>query len=126
MKKFLNDFKSFAMRGNVVDMAVGVMVGGAFSKIVTSLVNDILTPLLSIFMSKESFTELVWNVNGTIIPYGNFIQNIFDFLIISLCIFMMVKLIERFKKPKAVVKEAKVSSTDALLMEILEELKKNK
>lgn len=126
MKKFLNDFKSFAMRGNVVDMAVGVMVGGAFSKIVTSLVNDILTPLLSIFMSKESFTELVWNVNGTIIPYGNFIQNIFDFLIISLCIFMMVKLIERFKKPKEVVKEAKVSSTDALLMEILEELKKNK
>ena len=126
MKKFLNDFKSFAMRGNVVDMAVGVMVGGAFSKIVTSLVNDILTPLLSIFMSKESFTELVWNVNGTIIPYGNFIQNIFDFLIISLCIFMMVKLIERFKKPKAVVKEAKVSSTNALLMEILEELKKNK
>lgn len=126
MKKFLNDFKSFAMRGNVVDMAVGVMVGGAFSKIVTSLVNDILTPLLSIFMSKESFTELVWNVNGTIVPYGNFIQNIFDFLIISLCIFMMVKLIERFKKPKEVVKEAKVSSTDALLMEILEELKKNK
>ena len=108
MKKFFADFKAFAMKGNVVDMAVGVVVGGAFGKIVTSFVNDIITPLLGILLGKMSFTDLKWvikpeiteEVDGVItviekelsLTYGNFIQQVIDFLIISLSIFLVLRL----------------------------------
>ena len=79
MKKFLGEFKEFAAKGNVVDLAVGVIIGGAFGKIVTSLVNDIIMPLVAIPTGKVNFTELKYTVGETVIAYGAFIQTIVDF-----------------------------------------------
>ena len=110
MKKFFEDFKAFAMKGNVVDMAVGVVVGGAFGKIVTSFVNDIITPLLGILLGKMSFTDLKWVITPAVLDetgnvvtaelaltYGNFIQQVIDFLIISLSIFVVLRLMMTLK-----------------------------
>ena len=111
MKKFFSDFKAFAMKGNVVDMAVGVIIGSAFGKIVTSLVNDIITPLISLAIGKMDLTglEIVFRA-GTVDPatgetvgkvaltYGNFIQSVIDFLIIAMCIFVVLRLITNAEK----------------------------
>ena len=86
MKKIISEFKEFISRGNVVDLAVGVIVGGAFSKIVTSLVNDVLTPLIGIVLGGVDFSSLSVNIKSAKIMYGSFIQNIIDFLIIALCL----------------------------------------
>ena len=104
MKKFFSDFKKFIARGNILDMAVGVVVGGAFSKIVTSLVNDIIMPLVSLAMGGASVADWKWvikeatyNADGilltaeTALRYGNFIQLIIDFLIVAFCIFMVLR-----------------------------------
>lgn len=104
MKKFFSDFKKFIARGNILDMAVGVVVGGAFSKIVTSLVNDIIMPLVSLAMGGASVADWKWvikeatyNADGilltaeTALKYGNFIQLIIDFLIVAFCIFMVLR-----------------------------------
>lgn len=129
MKKFISEFKQFAMRGNVLDMAVGVIVGGAFNSIVTSLVNDVITPIIAIPMGKATFSDIVWMIGETQITIGNFIQAIFSFLITAFSVFVLVKTINVLtkkreeEKPKA-PEVPKVSSTDQLLMEILEELKK--
>lgn len=105
MKKFISDFKAFALKGNVVDMAVGVIIGGAFGKIVTSLVNDIIMPLISIIIGGLDVSEWKYVIseavmeNGvevqaeTALRYGLFIQTVIDFFIIALCIFIMIKLI---------------------------------
>ena len=98
--KSANEFKAFISRGNVVDMAVGVIVGSAFGKIVTSLVNDLLMPLIGVIIGGLNFSNLSFNVGDASIAYGNFIQTIIDFLIISVCIFAMVKLFEKFKITK--------------------------
>jgi large conductance mechanosensitive channel len=98
MKKFMEEFKAFAIRGNVIDLAVGVIIGGAFGKIVASLVNDVLMPIVSLLFGGAKFTELKATVGGAEILYGNFIQNIFDFLIIALVIFIMIKNINKMKK----------------------------
>lgn len=112
MGKFLHDFKEFAMKGNVVDMAVGVIVGGAFGKIVTSLVNDIIMPVMSIVTGGDGYKNLkyviteaspatadgVAAVEEVAINYGLFIQNIVDFLIIALSIFVALRVIMKFKK----------------------------
>lgn len=117
MKKFISDFKAFAIKGNVVDMAVGVIIGGAFGKIVTSLVNDIIMPFISMLTGgldvtdwKFVISEAVFDDAGNIVTaesavnYGLFIQNIVDFFIIALCIFIMIKLImglhKKFEKKK--------------------------
>ena len=97
VKKGFNEFKSFISRGNVVDMAVGVIIGGAFGKIVTSLVNDILMPLIGVIVGGVDFSNLSIKVGDATIAYGNFIQTIFDFLIVAFCIFLMVKLLGRKK-----------------------------
>lgn len=76
MKKFFQEFKEFAMRGNVMDLAVGVIVGGAFSSITTSLINDIIMPIIGIFVSEASFADLYFYTNGAMITYGNFLQEI--------------------------------------------------
>ena len=120
---YILEFKSFISRGNVVDMAVGVIVGTAFSKIITSLVNDILMPLIGIILGGLKFNFLTFTVLGVKVAYGSFIQTIVDFLIISFCIFMVIKLFERFKrkeKPAEVAKSAEV----LLLEEIRDLLKK--
>ena len=110
----LKEFKEFAMKGNIVDLAVGVVIGGAFGKIVTSLVNDIVMPLVGILMGKVDFSNLFFALgNGSFktiqeakeagvatINYGLFINNIIDFLIVAFCIFIVIKQINRFSKKK--------------------------
>ena len=100
MKKLFNEFKEFISRGNVIDMAIGVVIGSAFSKIVTSLVNDIIMPIIGIIIGGLDFTSLSIKVKNSEILYGSFIQNIVDFLIIAACIFIVIKIMNRFKKPK--------------------------
>jgi len=126
MKKFLNEFKEFISRGNVIDMAVGVVVGSAFSKIVTSLVNDIIMPLVGIVIGGLDFTSLSIKIKDSEILYGSFIQNIVDFLIIAACIFTVIKLMNKFKKQKPAEKPAPVETPEdiKLLTEIRDLLKK--
>lgn len=126
IKKGASDFKKFISRGNVVDMAVGVIVGGAFGKIVTSLVNDILMPVIGVFLGGLNFTDLSINVGDASIAYGNFIQTIFDFLIIAFCIFLMVKLFESFKKKEEPKKEEPKKSDEVKLLEEIRDLLKAK
>lgn len=95
MKKFFEEFKTFAMRGNVMDLAVGVIVGGAFSSITTSLINDILMPLVGIFVSEASFADLTVSIGGAVITYGNFIQAVLNFIILAFVVFCMVKAVNR-------------------------------
>lgn len=103
--KALNEFKEFAVKGNVVDMAVGVVIGAGFGKIVTSLVADIITPVLGVLIGGVNFTNLKVTLKGALADkppvtwnYGAFIQSIFDFLIIAWAIFLLVKLINRLKR----------------------------
>lgn len=123
--KEVNDFKAFISRGNVVDMAVGVIIGGAFGKIVTSLVNDVLMPLIGTLMGGVNFTGLTIKIKDASILYGTFIQSIVDFLIIAVCIFTMVKLFEKFKH-KEEKKEAPKKSDEVLLLEEIRDLLKKK
>ena len=125
MKKFMEEFKAFIARGNVMDMAVGVIIGGAFSAITTSLINDIIMPLLGIFTSSISFAELSVTVNGAVITYGNFIQAILNFLIMALVVFCIVKAMNSFhkKKEEAAPPPPGPSAEEQLLTEIRDLLK---
>ena len=138
----LTEFKEFAMKGNVIDMAVGVVIGGAFGKIVTSLVNDIIMPLISVVTGNIDFSNLQYvhsyvNAAGAkaeiVVKYGAFMNTIIDFLIIAFCIFMMIKLMntakKKFEKEEQDAKEAeevKVDENIELLKEIRDLLKANK
>ena len=124
--KEMSDFKTFISRGNVVDMAVGVIVGGAFGKIVSSLVNDILMPLIGVLLGGLNFTDLTIKVEDATVRYGVFLQTIIDFLIISFSIFMMIKFFERFKKKEKPQKEVVKKSDEVLLLEEIRDLLKNK
>lgn len=129
MKSFINEFKDFISRGSVLDMAVGVVVGGAFSKIVTSLVDNIIMPLVGIILGGHDFSSLTIRVKDAHIYYGLFIQNIVDFLIVALCLFLVIKAINKMKslKKKAEVKEEKtVKSEEVLLLEDIRDLLKKK
>ena len=111
-KKFGKEFREFAMRGNVLDMAVGVMMGGAFGKIVTSLVNDVFMPIISLLTGKIDFNNMFVSLDGTYyetleaaktagvatLNYGAFIAVVIDFIIIAFCIFMVVKMLNKFVK----------------------------
>ena len=111
----LKEFKEFAMKGNVLDMAIGVIIGGAFGKIVTSLVSDVLMPPLGLVLGRVDFSSLFLNLSGTPQPslaaakaagaptvnYGVFLQTVFDFIIIAFVIFMLVKQVNRLKTPAA-------------------------
>lgn len=128
---FFKEFKEFAVKGNVIDLAVGVVIGGAFSKIVTSLVEDIITPaILTPTLKKinlSNLAELV--IPGTAIKYGMFLSSALSFIIIALALFMMIKGINKLKKaeePAAPEPPAGPTPTEQLLMEIRDELKKNK
>ena len=103
MKKFFSEFKEFIMRGNVLDLAVGVIIGAAFQAIVTSLTSDIISPILGIF-GGMNFDQLSFEVNGAVISYGKIITAIINFLIIAFVIFLLVKLVNKVmsfgKKPK--------------------------
>lgn len=137
--KLLNEFKAFAMRGNVLDMAVGVIIGGAFGKIVTSLVNDIFMPLIGLATGGMDFTNLFFALDGnryetlaaakeagaSVFAYGQFIQNIVDFLLVALCVFMVIKAVNRFKKKEEEAPAAPPapSKEETLLAEIRDILK---
>ena len=135
---FIKEFKEFAMKGNVMDMAVGVIIGGAFGKIVTSLVNDVLMPVISLATGGIDFTDLFVNLGegnyttlaaakeagAAVLAYGQFIQNIIDFLIIAFCIFLMIKGMNKLKKKEEPAPEApKGPSQEELLAEIRDLLK---
>ena len=96
----LKEFKEFALKGNIMDMAVGVVIGGAFQKIVNSLVNDIIMPAISVLTGNVDFTDMVFTVGDASIKYGNFITTIVDFLIIAFSIFLVVKYINKLNKIK--------------------------
>ena len=126
---FVREFREFAMRGNVVDMAVGVIIGGAFGKIVSSLVADVFMPVLGILTGGVDFKDLkitladaVGETPAVTLNYGVFIQNVFDFIIIAFAIFMMIKALNKLKKPEEKVKE--LTGEEKLLTEIRDLLKK--
>lgn len=96
----LKEFKKFISRGNVLDLAVGVIIGSAFTKIVTSLVEDILTPLIGTLLGGLNFSELSFKIGEATIKYGSFIQNIIDFLIVSFCVFIIVKLVNKLSEER--------------------------
>lgn len=129
-KKEVGEFKKFISKGNVVDMAVGVIIGGAFSKIVTSLVNDIITPLIGIVIGGLDFSNLNLQIGEAKIAYGSFIQTIIDFLIIAFCIFNAIKIFERLKnkgkkkQEEVVAEEVPVKSDEAKLLEEIRDLLK--
>ena len=129
----LKDFKEFAFKGNVLDMAIGVIIGAAFGKIVTSLVSDLIMPIISILTGGINFTDLkivITPAHGDVaenaIAYGSFIQNVVDFLIIAFCIFLFVRLIEKFKKKEEVKVEAPKKADDVVLLEEIRDLLKAK
>ena len=124
---FLKEFKKFISRGSVVDLAVGVVVGGAFSKIVTSLVNDIIMPLIGIIIGGIDFSNLTLTFKNATISYGLFIQNVIDFLIIAFCIFLFVRFFNRLTSLKKEEKPAvtKVKSDDVVLLEEIRDLLKD-
>ena len=129
-KKVLGEFKTFIERGNVIDLAVGVVIGSAFSKIVTSVVNDLLTPLIGIVLGGLDFSNLSIIVGESQINYGLFINNVIDFFIIAICVFILVKFINKITKKKEVKEEEKIeepkkSNEELLLEEILKEIKKS-
>ena len=121
----LKEFKDFAMRGNVMDLAIAVIIGGAFGKIVTSLVGDMVMPLLGMLIG-DSFASLTLNFNGVAIKYGAFLQSVVDFVIVAFAIFMVVKAINTVKKKKEEAPAAPPAPTkdQELLMEIRDLLKK--
>ena len=140
MKKFFGEFKTFAMRGNVMDMAIGIILGGAFGKIVSSLVSDVFMPLLGVLIGGVNFTDLSITLKeafvdnlGTVVPavtvnYGTFIQTIFDFIVITFCIFMMIKGMNRLsrKKEEVPAEPQEPSEEVKLLSEIRDLLRKEK
>lgn len=126
MKKFLAEFKTFISRGNVIDMAVGVVVGGAFTSIVNALVGDILMPLVSLLTDGINFEDLNLHLYGDVyLAYGHFIQQVVVFLIVAFAVFSLVKLLNSMKKPQEEVKVEPVVSEDVLLLrEIRDSLRK--
>lgn len=127
MKKNINEFKKFIARGNVIDLAVGVIIGGAFSSIVTSLVDNILTPILGLVLGGVDFSSLSITFRDTKIEYGAFIQSIIDFLIIAICIFTIVKIINKIIhiKKKEEEKVVPKKSEEVLLLEEIRDLLKS-
>lgn len=124
MKKFIQEFKAFAVKGNVVDLAVAVIIGAAFGKIVTSMVDDIVMPLIGIILGGVDFSALSIEVGNATVMYGNFIQVTVNFIIIAFVIFMAVKAINTLQKKEEGKKEEKPSKEVQLLEEIRDALKK--
>ena len=139
---FIKEFKEFAMKGNVMDMAVGVIIGGAFGKIVTSLVNDVLMPIISLCTGGIDFTNLFVNLSddtkyatlaaaqeagASVFAYGSFIQNIIDFIIIAFCIFLMIKGTNKLNRKKEEPEpEAPAGPTQEELLAEIRDLLKTK
>lgn len=141
MKKFFSDFKDFAMKGNVVDMAVGVIIGAAFGKIVSSLVDDIIMPLVGVATGGMNFTDYKWVIKpeikdaaGEIIQplvslnWGSWVQTVVNFLIVAFCIFVMIRFMQNMRKKKVEEEAAAVAAPtkeEELLTEIRDILRKD-
>lgn len=127
MKKIWHEFKDFAIKGNVMDMAVGVIIGGAFGKIVTSLVNDILMPLIGLLLGGVDFSDLQFSIGDANIMYGAFIQTVVDFLIISFSIFLFVRSINKLKRQEEEEEkpESPTPSEEELLLAEIRDLLKD-
>ena len=142
---FVKEFKEFAMKGNVMDMAVGVIIGGAFGKIVTSMVNDVLMPVISLCTGGIDFTNQFVNLSGSekydtiaaaqeagasVLAYGQFIQNVVDFIIVAFCIFLMIKAMNKLTKKKeeapAPAPEPPAPTKEETLLTEIRDLLKNK
>lgn len=140
MKKFLSEFKEFAMKGNVVDMAVGVIIGAAFGKIVTSLVNDVIMPVIGVLTGGVNFSDKKWIIQQAVadgetivtpevaVTWGAFVQTVIDFIIIAFCIFVAIKFMNKLKRAPepapAPEPEAPAPTQEELLTEIRDLLKK--
>ncbi|KNC89566.1 large-conductance mechanosensitive channel protein MscL [Trabulsiella odontotermitis] len=127
----LKEFREFAMRGNVVDLAVGVIIGAAFGKIVSSLVADIIMPPLGLLIGGIDFKQFAWtlrpaagDIPAVVMNYGVFIQNIFDFIIVAFAIFMAIKLINKLRRNEAEPKEAPAPSKEEVLLSEIRDLLK--
>lgn len=150
MKKFFEEFKAFIAKGNVIDMATAVIIGAAFNKIITSLVNDVIMPLIGIIVGGLNVSDWKWVISEAVLDeagnvvtaenallYGNFIQTVIDFLIVAFCIFAALKIIltfqNKFKKKEEIIEEAaeeakepEIPEEQKLLMEIRDILKEKK
>ncbi|WP_379969865.1 large conductance mechanosensitive channel protein MscL [Ectobacillus sp. sgz5001026] len=114
-----NDFKKFALKGNVVDLAVGVIIGAAFGKIVTSLVNDMIMPIVGLLLGGINFTDLQFTIGKASIKYGSFLQTVVDFFIVAFSIFLFIRVLQQLKREKPVeVEEPKQPKEEQLLEEI--------
>lgn len=126
----ITEFKEFAMKGNVLDMAVGVVIGAAFGKVVSSLVGDVITPFLGKIVGGVDFKDLAFSLGtdpagqAILVKYGVFLQSIFDFLVVALAIFMAIKAINRLKRPPPPAADAAPAPDVVLLTEIRDLLKK--
>jgi large conductance mechanosensitive channel len=127
------DFKNFAMKGNVLDLAVGVIIGGAFGKIVSSLVNDVVLPLIGLIAGRVDLSSLELKLNNAathplVLHYGSFLQSIIDFLIIAICIYVFIKLAGKLKRKQEIAEKAVVEPTqsEVLLTEIRDLLKEKR
>lgn len=126
-KNMLKEFKKFIARGNVIDLAVGVIVGSAFGNIVTSIVDDVLMPLIGIIIGGLDFSNLKITIGEAEIKYGNFIQNVVDFLIVAFCIFILVKIVNKIThKKEEQTTEKPVKSAEVILLEEIRDLIKEK
>ena len=127
---FVKEFKEFAMRGNVMDMAVGVIIGGAFGKIVSSLVDDVLMPAIGMLTGNVDFTGLALKIgegeSAAVLKYGTFIQNVVDFLIVAFCIFLMIKAMNKLMPKKEEPEEPAGPTQEELLTDIRDLLKDKK
>lgn len=123
-RKVFSEFKDFISKGNVIDLAVGVIIGSAFGKIVTSIVEDILMPIIGVIIGGIDFSNLSITVGDAVITYGNFLQNVIDFLIVAICIFLFIKVVEKFNKKKEEVVEVKKDEQIVLLEQIRDLLQK--
>ena len=131
MRKFIEEFKDFALKGNVIDLAIGVVIGGAFSTIVKSLVNDIIMPLIGLLIGGINFTYLHITLKAAtathkavVLNIGSFIQNVVNFLIIAITIFICVKAASKLYKKKDAPVEAPVTPADVLLLQEIRDLLK--
>jgi large conductance mechanosensitive channel len=126
MNNFIAEFKAFAVRGNVVDLAVAVVIGGAFGKIVSSLVENIITPIIGVLLGGVNFTHWVFQMGDATIAYGAFIQSIFDFVVIALAIFIAIRLLAKLQKSEEKKEEAPKADPEdiVLLREIRDSLRR--
>jgi large conductance mechanosensitive channel len=123
--KLIKEFREFAIKGNIVDLAVAVMIGAAFGKIISSMVDNILMPIVGIFINNR-FDSLTKTINGVPIKYGLFFQATVDFIIVAFILFLIVKGKNRINRKTEIIKESKPTLTDTLLMEIRDELREKK